>query len=237
MTGRHKAQDLNREVARQMRQAMHDSSPQSLLIGEHCHDFTLDARGDGWDGVMNYAGFTRIRHSFNLVGSHDTTRIRTLVGEDSRQVDVAAGLLFTMPGIPMMTYGDEIGMRGDYGEDGRRPMPWNAGSDDDRWDARILEVYRGLISARNLCHALRHGGLRWVHADDDVLVFLRESTEQTALVHCARAAHVPIQLSARHLTGVAQAHTVYGRDLTFSGDGVSLMADRPEVSIWTWPRP
>src|ERR1035437_11142330 len=141
------------------------------------------------------APWRSIRHSFNLVGSHDTTRIRTLVGENSRQVDVAAGLLFTMPGIPMMTYGDEIGMRGEFGEDGRRPMPWKAvkseddeQSDADRWDARLLEVYRGLISARNLSHALRHGGLRWVHADD-VLVILRESTEQRALVHCARAAH------------------------------------------------
>ena len=37
---------------------------------------------------------------------------RTLVDGDSRHVDVAAGLLFTMAGIPMATYGDEIGMRG-----------------------------------------------------------------------------------------------------------------------------
>jgi alpha-glucosidase len=184
-----------------------------------------------------------IRHSFNLVGSHDTTRIRTLVGENSRQVDVAAGLLFTMAGIPMMTYGDEIGMRGEFGEDGRRPMPWNAvKSEDDeqsdagRWDARILEVYRGLISARNLSHALRHGGLRWVYADDDVLVFLRESAEQTALIHCARAAHEPIAVSTWHLTGVADAQTVYGRDLILSDDSASLMADKPEVNIWTWPR-
>jgi alpha-glucosidase len=313
MTGRHKTQNLNHEVARQMREAMHDSNPDSLLIGEHCHDFTLDALGDGWDGVMNYAGFTRpvwtwlrdsdfapkflgsplmvprlggysvmetmrefaamapwrsIRHSFNLVGSHDTTRIRTLVGEDSRQVDVAAGLLFTMPGIPMMTYGDEVGMRGEFGEDGRRPMPWSAELADAAvlsgdavhsdtwkanngranteqtnneqtstdWDARILDVYRGLISARNLSHALRHGGLRWVHADDDVLVFLRESAEETALIHCARAAHDPIRVSIRHLIGVADAHTAYGRDLILSGDSASLMADQPEVNIWTWPK-
>ncbi len=206
MTGRHKAQDLNQELARQMREAMRDTRPDSLLIGEHCHDFALDVMGDGWDGVMNYAGFTRpiwtwlrnkdfapkflgsplmvprlggssvmetmrefgahapwrsIRHSFNLVGSHDTTRIRTLVGEDSRHVDAAAGLLFTMPGIPMMTYGDEIGMRGDCSEDGRRPMPWDAAqldadhsntahpntahsntahSSDERWDTRLLAV-------------------------------------------------------------------------------------------------
>jgi alpha-glucosidase len=278
MTGRYKAQDLNHEVARQIRHAMHEARPDSLLVGEHCHDFTRDALGDGWDGVMNYAGFTQpvwtwlrdadfapkflgsplmvprlggssvmdtmrefaalaswrsIQHSFNLVGSHDTTRIRTLVGQDARQVDVAAGLLFTMPGIPMMTYGDEIGMRGEYGEDGRRPMPWD-GADD--WDARILEVYRGLISARHASDALRHGGLRWVHADDDVLVFLRESTEETALVHCARAAHGPIRISALHLVGVAEADTAYGRDVIVDGDSVTLVADRPEVNIWTWPR-
>jgi alpha-glucosidase len=278
MTGRYKSQDLNHEVARQMRDAMHETRPDTLLIGEHCHDFTRDALGDGWDGVMNYAGFTRpvwtwlrdkefapkflgsplmvprlggssvmetmrefaamapwnsIRSSFNLVGSHDTTRIRTLVGEDARQVDVAAGLLFTMPGIPMLTYGDEIGMRGDFGEDGRRPMPWD---DEASWDERILEVYRGLISARNASHALRHGGLRWVHTSDDVLVFLRESTEQTALVHCARAAHEPIQVSTMNLTGVAEAHTAYGRDLILGGDSVTLTADMPEVNIWTWPR-
>jgi len=180
---------------------------------------------------------------------------RTLVDGDSRHVDVAAGLLFTMAGVPMMTYGDEIGMRGEYGEDGRRPMTWNTelsddpvrsddavqSSDDEEqsegrgWDARILEVYRGLISARNLSHALRHGGLRWVHADD-VLVILRESTEQTALVHCARAAHAPIQAAIRHLTGVADVHAAYGRDLFLVGDGASLMADQPEDNIWTWPR-
>jgi glycosidase len=39
-------------------------------------------------------------------------RSRTLVDGDSRHVDVAAGLLFTMAGIPMATYGDEIGMGG-----------------------------------------------------------------------------------------------------------------------------
>jgi alpha-glucosidase len=186
MTGRYKDQDLNHEVARLMRAAMADVRPDALLVGEHVHDYSQDALGDGWHGVMNYAGFTRpvwtwlrsrehapkflgspvmvprlggrsvletmrefsaivpwrtVQHSFTLVGSHDTTRVRSLVGDDPQQVDVAAGLLMTMPGIPMLTYGDEIGMRGDFGEDGRRPMPW----DETQWDERLLEVYRGLI--------------------------------------------------------------------------------------------
>jgi alpha-glucosidase len=276
MTGRHRDQDHNHEVARAMRAAMHEARPDSLLVAEHCHDYTKDALGDGWHGVMNYVGFTRplwtwlrdkgyapkflgaplmvprlgaasvmetireftamvpwrtVVHSFNLLGSHDTTRIRTLVGADSRQVDVAAGLLMTMPGIPMVTYGDEIGMLGDFGEDGRRPMPW--GGDD--WDRRLHAVYRDLFAVRTSLDALRHGGLRWVHAGGDALVFLRETTEQVVLVHAARAAHGPVAVPARHLPGVEGATTAYGRPLVRADDMISLAADEPEINIWVYP--
>ena len=95
-----------------------------------------------------------VQHSFTLVGSHDTTRVRSLVGEDPRQVDVAAGLLMTMPGIPMVTYGDEIGMRGDFGEDGRRPMPW----DESQWDRGLL---RGLPRAHRCASVERGPPARW----------------------------------------------------------------------------
>ena len=275
MTGRYRGQDLNHDVARQMRLAMDEAAPDALLVGEHCHDYTQDAQGDGWHGVMNYAGFTRpvwtwlrdrghapkflgsplivprlggasvmetmrefaagvpwatVRHSFNLVGSHDTTRIRTLVGEDARQVDVAAGLLFTVPGIPMLTYGDEIGMEGEFGEDGRRPMPWGS----DGWDSRLLETYRGLIAARRSFSALREGGMRWVYADDETLVFLRETPSEVALVHCARDAHDPVVLSTRHLPGIAGARAAYGHGLALGEGTMTLTATGPQVSIWTW---
>lgn len=98
----------------------------------------------GWDELCS---------SWNLLGSHDTTRIRTLVGPDSRLVDIAAGLLFALPATPMLTYGDEIGMEGAFGEDGRRPMPW----DQTSWDLRLLEVYRTLIRVRRDSLALREG--------------------------------------------------------------------------------
>ena len=42
-----------------MRAAMADVRPDALLVGEHVHDYSQDALGDGWHGVMNYAGFTR----------------------------------------------------------------------------------------------------------------------------------------------------------------------------------
>ena len=106
----------------------------------------------------------------------------------------------------MFTYGDEIGMEGEFGEDGRRPMPW----DESRWDAELFDAYRGLISARNGSVALREGGLRWVFADDDALVFLRESPEEVALVHCSRAGHEPLTLRTAGLAGIEGGVAAYG---------------------------
>jgi alpha-glucosidase len=167
-------------------------------------------------------------HSFNLVGSHDVPRVRTLVGPES--VVAAAGLLFTFPSMPMLTYGDEIGMEGTFGEDGRRPMPW----DEKDWDATTLATYRGLVAARQRSVALRRGGLRWVHADGDAMVYLRETLDEVALVHIARAAHEPVALDARHLAGIASGASLYGPAPKIGRRAVTLSASGPSATIWTW---
>ena len=48
--------DLNRDVARWIARRR---SGDALLVAEHGHDFRPDLGGDGWHGVMNYAGFLR----------------------------------------------------------------------------------------------------------------------------------------------------------------------------------
>ncbi|MEE3919648.1 alpha-amylase family glycosyl hydrolase [Micromonospora sp. BRA006-A] len=53
-------------------------------------------------------------HSWQLLGSHDSARIRTVVGDAARQ-EVAAGLLATMPGTPVVFAGDELGLTGTNG--------------------------------------------------------------------------------------------------------------------------
>lgn len=275
MTGRQGAQDVNHEVASLTRRAVVEAQPEALLVAEHGHDYSLDVPGDGWHGVMNYAGFAKpvwtwvcdpetapdflgspvlvprlggeavvatmrefashlswqaLTHSFTLVCSHDTSRVRTLVGPDSRLVDVAAGLLLTYPGIPMVTYGDEIGMEGTFGEDGRRTVQWSGRG----WDRRLLEVYRDLIALRRGSPALTRGGLRWVYAADDVLVYLRETAEQVALVHVARAAHAPITFDARKLPGIASGDAAYGSSIRADRETVTLTADGPTVGVTLW---
>ncbi|MGH3769171.1 MAG: glycoside hydrolase family 13 protein, partial [Pseudonocardiaceae bacterium] len=81
-----------------------------------------------------------LTHSWNLLGSHDSARIRSVVRTPAH-VEVAAGLMHTLPGIPMIFAGDEIGMTGTWGEDSRQPMPWDQ---RDNWDLDTLRRYREL---------------------------------------------------------------------------------------------
>ncbi len=59
MTGRHGEIDLNHEVARVARATVDAVDPERWLVAEHFFDASRDAAGDGWHGVMNYAGITR----------------------------------------------------------------------------------------------------------------------------------------------------------------------------------
>ena len=142
-------------------------------------------------------GWRAASTSWNILGSHDSARIRT-VTQDAARHRVAAGLQFTLPGVPMIFAGDEIGLEGVLGEDSRRPMPWQH---RERWDTTTLEAYAALARARREHVALRRGGLRWAHVDDDTLVFVREHPEGDVLVAARRAAGPAVRLPAGQLLG------------------------------------
>jgi alpha-glucosidase len=59
MTARHREHDDNHDVARDFRKATLADRPDAYVVGEHFHDFRDDLPGDGWHGVMNYAGFAK----------------------------------------------------------------------------------------------------------------------------------------------------------------------------------
>jgi alpha-glucosidase len=129
-------------------------------------------------------GWRAAQQSWNILSSHDSARIRTMVGDPAVH-RVAAGLQFTLPGVPMVFAGDEIGLEGVLGEDGRRPMPW---ARRETWDTATLETYGALARLRREHPALIEGGLRWAYADDDTLAYLREHPDGTLLVVARRTA-------------------------------------------------
>lgn len=65
-----------------------------------------------------------ITASMNLLGSHDTPRIFTMLDCNPDLVKMAVFFLYSLPGIPCLYYGDELLMEGSYDPDCRRTMPW-----------------------------------------------------------------------------------------------------------------
>ncbi|MFC4020675.1 glycoside hydrolase family 13 protein [Micromonospora sp. GCM10011542] len=168
-------------------------------------------------------------HSWQLLGSHDSARIRTVVGDAARQ-QVAAGLLATLPGTPMIFAGDELGLTGTNGEGSRTPMPWHR---PRSWDAGTFATYRSLIALRRGEPALRHGGLRWLHHDPDTLVYLREAPTGAVLVLARRAAGAPVRLA-----GLPAVENLYGGAPALRPDpagGLNLPGDGPTFQVWRLP--
>ena len=62
--------------------------------------------------------------SMVLLDSHDTARMRTVVLGDRAVHLSAMALMLTYPGVPSIFAGDEIGLEGAWGEDGRRTINW-----------------------------------------------------------------------------------------------------------------
>ena len=89
--------------------------------------------GVPWEAVLN---------SWNLLDSHDTARFRTIAGTPERHL-VGVGLQMTLPGVPMVFAGDELGLEGEWGEDARRTMPWG-----EAWDEAFLGAFRELVRLR-----------------------------------------------------------------------------------------
>ncbi len=168
------------------------------------------------------------RHNLTLLGSHDTSRFRTVVGGDRARQRVGLGLLMTLPGVPSVFAGDEIGLTGRDNEEARQPMPW----DRRRWDHDTLATYRELIGLRRAHVALRRGGLRWAHVGADVVVFLREHPAERLLVAIARSAHEPVDLDARGVGAERASALLDGEDLVAADGRLRLGGDGPRVALW-----
>ncbi|GAA2126207.1 glycoside hydrolase family 13 protein [Nocardioides bigeumensis] len=173
--------------------------------------------------------------------SHDTPRFRTVTGggTDGR-IDqsglgrglhlVGLGLQMTMPGVPVVFMGDELGLTGVDGEHARTPYPWER---RDTWDLATYDAYRDWIALRREHVALRHGGLRWLHAAGDSMTYLREHPDQTLLVHATRRETGPVSLPLLALgAAVSALEPLVGAPATVDAGVVTLPGDGPVVSVY-----
>ena len=168
-----------------------------------------------------------VLHSWSILDSHDSPRFRTIAGSRDRQL-VGIGLQMTMPGVPMVFAGDELGLEGAWGEDARRTMPWDR---PDAWDTVLFDEYRRLIALRRSSAALARGGIRFAFVDDDVIVYLRETGGERLLCLASRDEHAPVRLPLSGL-GARELECLYGSDAELESGEAVLPAPGRSFHVW-----
>jgi glycosidase len=119
----------------------------------------------------------------NVLGSHDTPRILSVLGEDKARLKLAVLFQMTVPGAPCIYYGDELGMVSVpvAGHEGRAAMQW----DEDGWDIDLRETFKKYVALRKAHPALRRGTFITLHADNrhNIYAFLRQhAIEKIAVI-------------------------------------------------------
>ena len=180
--------------------------PDAFLLAETWHNGCDMLRGDQMDSVMNYLfrdavvdffarrmidvkvfihiiehmlfGYHNISRPvlFNIIGSHDTARFLTLCEGDLRRFKLALIFQMTFPGMPVIYYGDEIGMNGENDPDCRKYMNW------EHMNSDLPELYKNLISLKKTLPSLKSGDYKSIYCHLNMFAFARQSDMETTYV-------------------------------------------------------
>lgn len=90
-------------------------------------------------------------NNLNNIGTHDTRRIFTELKEEAALVNLACGLMFMLPGVPCIYYGDEAGVTGETDPNNRKFFPWEHINPD------LYHSYQKWIKVRKEIQVLQRG--------------------------------------------------------------------------------
>lgn len=133
--------------------------------------------------VKQYLGklpFAMQEVQFNLLDSHDVSRLHNNHEVTYEDYKAAVILYFTLPGAPCIYYGDEVGINGrvEDVEGYRYPMPWKPGMEQSKY----YKLYQRLATLKNRRESLAYGGLQFISSDDYVLVYARCTDNEAVFV-------------------------------------------------------
>jgi cyclomaltodextrinase len=189
-----------------------DTYPDAFVFGEVIHgDYAKFVTDTGLDAVTQYELYKAIWSALNdanpfelawalerhrsyataftpvtFAGNHDVTRIASQL-HDPRHLAQAVAILFTVPGMPCVYYGDEFAWRGEKehragGDDAiRPPLPLSAVPVDEeqRW---ALDVHRQFIALRRDRPWLTTANLDVIELDNHHLVYRVSAGDNVLLV-------------------------------------------------------
>jgi glycosidase len=178
------------------------------------------------------------RRLVTFVDLHDIPRFMNLPGATAEGLRRVFTLLMTARGIPLIYYGDEIGMPGGNDPDNRRDFPGGWQEDlRNAFDAAgrtpgeraIWDHLRRLAQLRAAFEPLRRGDTRDLVTEDDVYAFARVSPAGAALVvfyNGADAATIRVPLAG---SGIAPGTRL--EDALGAAPGATASSDAVEIRM------
>ena len=158
---------------------------------------------DAMDALRENYPPSALQGALNLISTHDTPRILTVLGEAPENLEererefyrlpqgqrqlakyrlnLLFTLLFTVPGVPCVYYGDEAGMEGFADPLNRGPFPW--GHEDDQLQSQV----RMLSNLRKEYSVLVNGQTRYLCCGADVFGLERFDDKASMLIYVNRS--------------------------------------------------
>ncbi|MGH2523399.1 MAG: alpha-glucosidase C-terminal domain-containing protein, partial [Anaerolineales bacterium] len=172
-------------------------------------------------------------------------RLAPLLDHDRRKIEMAHSLLLTLPGSPILYYGDEVGMGDDIwlpDRDGvRTPMQWDAGVGggrnvaDQRADPNSLwHTLRRMVAVRSGRRAFSWGKGEFLPAGSQaVLAVVRTEAQETVLaVHNFAPTEQRVALDLERWRGRRVQDLLAGRPFPDVGEGVYTFELGPYGYLW-----
>jgi len=194
----------------ELRRGLRAAKPDALVLGEATGHFDWLARYAGrLDAIFDFDFAHMARETFarrrmglvdfaawmdahdtalpglalaTLLDNHDMNRFLWMARGDTERLKLAATLLMTLPGMPVIYYGTEVGLTQRHdgvaeNAEARLPMLWGADQDHD-----LLAHFQKLGRLRAESPALRRGSRRTLSVDADRLVYERVLGEERVVV-------------------------------------------------------
>jgi len=206
------------EFFSELRRAIKEKHPDAYIVGEIWSLSPKWVQGNMFDSLMNYAlgrdillayargdwngertlellgryyasyGENVVAMGFNLVSSHDTSRVLTDLGggnlgdtpkpEAIKRLKLLSTLLYTLPGMPVTFQGDERGLLGnkEHFDSQRYPIQWNTANEE------VLNHYKSLADLRKSVPALTSSKIKLYTAKEGVLAFFRGHEDEVLVI-------------------------------------------------------
>ena len=201
------------DFIQELRNTLRKIRRESYLLGGVWRDPSLWLSDDIFDGTMNYLfrggiidfvsgrisarqlanslsrfccrqPYSAVLSCYNMLGSHDTGRIASILGTQ-RKVELAYALLFSLPGAPAVYYGDEFMMKGENAVKARGTIDWGK-------KPALGDLFASLSSTRRRFRALVQGSAEFNGKGETIAVLRTIGNSSISFIASRAAVSVPM---------------------------------------------